>query len=724
MSEENKRPDVTTRKVNLQSIFLDPNNFRLIHEIEQIDVSDDQAKERDVVNRTYRLILGDKNQNIQDLVDSFKANGYLPVDQIQVREIEDGKYVVIEGNRRIAALKFLSGEYALKSIDLGKLDKSIFTKVPVVLYEDTDEVHHLTLMALKHISGNKKWGEWNQAKLLERLKNSHQLSEDDICKRIGIDKAELRRSLRALALANQYQGSDYGDQFNESMFPIFREAARNTALKKWMDWDDASNLARDIENREMFFGWLSREPLESDVDSDYSGRNGDSSEPAISKRDDIVTLSKILKDPVALLKLQEYRNINEAYRNSKLIFKEKIEDAIKSVVDDISTLGQFSISSDQAPQLEETLGKLRGIVERARSSSLQGVEQTSVFYDRIDSHFSYLTISAYRCLNDLSVKKLSRINLFAGLNNSGKTSFLEAIYLLCKQNDFNGVVDVLRRRGKIAEDHISARWLTEQLTDIFKVEGVFDNKNSSVEIRPYVQESGEIDRTNYLKSVEILTFFENLQNESMTRIYQGRDREMHADSIKLLCKVVFSSPFFFNEPHHYTAFYHKSVQSKALPKIFNFIQEKVVPTLRDIRLVDDLQRFLVSDDRFERSMDITSYGEGLQRIFFTSLLFASAENGVVLIDEFENAIHADLIETFAPFVHSLAKEFNVQVFLTSHSKECIDSFVKAIPSDQISDFAFHALVKNEDGLVVVREFDGCEFSKLIEAGDVDLRRAK
>lgn len=724
MSNDSRQPGANTQKVSLKNLYLDPNNFRLIHEADQVNVPDERVKEKDVANRTYRLIVGEKNQSVQDLVESFKSNGYLPVDQIQVRALTDGGYVVIEGNRRVAALKYLSNEYEQKSIDLGKLDKSIFSKVPIVLYEDSDEVHHLTLMALKHISGNRKWGEWNQAKLLETLIDAHKIPEDDVCKRVGISKTELRRSIRALALANQYQVSDYGDQFDEAMFPIFREAARNTVLKEWLGWDDASNLANDSENSELFFSWLSREPIEDDTESDYSGKNGNYQEPAISKRDDIVTLSKIIKDPGALEKLREYRNLNEAYRTSDLIFKEKIKDAIASVSSDVATLGQLAISPEQTPQLEEALGKLRGIVEKARSSNLQGVEQTSVFYDRVDSHFSSVKVTAYRCLNGLEVNKISRINLFAGLNNSGKTSFLEALYLLCKQNDFNGVVDILRRRGKIPEDHIPPRWLTDQLTETITVEGVFDNKNSSVEIRPFIEESSPLDRTRYLKSIEISTQFENHRLEALTRIYQGRDRETQADTIKLLSKVVFSSPFFFNEPHHYTAFYHKSVQSKLLPKIFRFIQEKVVSTVKDIRLVDEFQRFLVDDDNFESSMDLTSYGEGLQRIFFTSLLFASAENGVVLIDEFENAIHADLIETFAPFLHALAKEFNVQVFLTSHSKECIDSFVKTIPKDEVTDFAFHALVRDEHGVIAIREFDGKEFSKLIESGDVDLRRAK
>jgi hypothetical protein len=147
------------RRVSLPRLFLDPNNFRIIHEPDQKPESDVNVKNRDVMQRTMRLLCGEKNQNIQDLIESFKTNGYLRVDQILVRELPNGGYLVIEGNRRVAALKFLQQEFENKGCELGLLNPDIFSLLPVVLYTDGDEMHYLTLMALKHISGNKKWGE-------------------------------------------------------------------------------------------------------------------------------------------------------------------------------------------------------------------------------------------------------------------------------------------------------------------------------------------------------------------------------------------------------------------------------------------------------------------------------------------------------------------------------------------------------------------------------------
>jgi len=719
---ESRQLEASVREVSLENLFLDPNNYRIIHENNQVEVADDQVKNSDVSTRTFGMIVGKKNRNIHDLIESFKVNGYLPVDQIQVRLLDNENYIVVEGNRRVATLKYLYQAYDADKIDLGKLDKSLFENVPVVLYEDPDAVHHLTIMALKHISGNRKWGEWNQATLLHDMRFKHNLSEEEVYKRVGINKTELRRILRALSLIEQYKKSDYGDQFTETLFPLFREAAQNTSIKEWLKWDESSYRATDVINTEMFFSLLSEEPIYDDYD-DNKGI-GSVENVAITKRDEIRTFGKILRDPKALEELEASRNINAAYRASNIIFSEKLESAVKAVSTDVSTLSQLNISQEHLAELETSFGRLRGVIEKARSISFKSVEHSSLFFDRIDHHFSSIKINAYRGLKNITLDSLSRINLFAGINNCGKTSILEAVYLLSKQNDFNGLADVLRRRGKISEDQLRPKWVAEQVNAPISLEGIFDNKLAKVNMQPLVEESNTIDRNRYLKSVEITTEFGDNKQESLTRMFQGKERETQADSIKQLCYSIFSSPFYMNEPHHYTSFYHKSVQSKSLPKIFAFIKDKVVPTLQDIRLVDEFQRFLVDDDCFDDAVDLTSYGEGLQRIFFTSLLFASAENGVVLIDEFENAIHADLIGTFVPFIYELSKEFNVQVFLTSHSKECIDAFVKMVPESVEDDYSFHAMVSDHDNAISLRDFKGNEYAGLVRVANVDLRRAR
>lgn len=60
--------------VNLADLFLDPNNYRLIHEKEQTNVPDEKMLDKPIVQRTFRLLVGEKNQPVQDLIDSFRTN--------------------------------------------------------------------------------------------------------------------------------------------------------------------------------------------------------------------------------------------------------------------------------------------------------------------------------------------------------------------------------------------------------------------------------------------------------------------------------------------------------------------------------------------------------------------------------------------------------------------------------------------------------------------------
>jgi hypothetical protein len=130
------------------------------------------------------------------------------------------------GNRRIATLKFLYGEWKEKGTDIGKLTESSFKSVPVVLHSDANSKEHLIVMGLDHITGKRKWSPVNQAQLIDDLLNEHNMTEGEICNSLGITKHALRRSRRSLALINRYKDSDYGDQFTSSMYSLFEEIIR------------------------------------------------------------------------------------------------------------------------------------------------------------------------------------------------------------------------------------------------------------------------------------------------------------------------------------------------------------------------------------------------------------------------------------------------------------------------------------------------------------------
>ena len=93
----------------------------------------------------------------------------------------------------------------------------------------------------------------------------------------------------------------------------------------------------------------------------------------------------------------------------------------------------------------------------------------------------------------------------------------------------------------------------------------------------------------------------------------------------------------------------------------------------------------------------------------------------MLIDEFETAIHYSLLVEFTRFIHELADEFNVQVFITTHSKECIDAFVKnGYRNTEISAY----LVKDTEEKVAVKNITGENLEYLVDSISFDLRGGK
>lgn len=707
------------KNVSIDSLYFDPNNFRLINEKNYSRVEKNNYTDELVQKRTLNLLAGVRNENIQDLLDSFRTNGYLYVDQIQVRELDgEGHYVVIEGNRRVAALKTIKLQYENENLSTENLQLDFLDKIPVVIYRgEQNEMDNLIVMGLKHISGNKKWGEWNQAQLVKRLYESNNKNEEEICASIGIDKTNLRRNLRALALIEQYKDSDYGDQFSVSLFPIFREIITYVSLKQWLAWDDVIWYAKNSKNVESLFSLLS---TDYQIDDDNQKIT---LPPAIIKREDVRKLSKILEDNVSFDNLIEKRDIEYAYNLSKFGSKEQGLQKFDNLLEQLKTctnlISQTVLPEERTSELRKQINILKAYYDKNAEKTKN--YQSSFFYTHIDSHLSELKIDLYKGFNNLCLSDFKRINFFAGDNNIGKTSVLESIYLLCNQNDFSAFQEIIRRRGKLSEKTISIELLQEQLLD-FSISGIFDNRKAMSYFNKLEENVSDFDSTSYVASYLMASKYDSEKQSSTVRLFYDRDRYTITNGIKKLCPIVFSSPFFLNEPYRYSEFYYKAFQAKTLTEIKSFIKEQIIPTLNDVQFEEKLQRFTVDDNAFDNIMDLGSYGEGVQRIFFISLLFASVENGVLLIDEFENAIHVELLKNFTKLIEKLAIKFNVQVFITTHSKECLDAFVENV--NNIDEVQCYALLKNVKNFVSARSFTGKQYRKLTKLAGFDLRTVK
>ena len=104
---------------------------------------------------------------------------------------------------------------------------------------------------------------------------------------------------------------------------------------------------------------------------------------------------------------------------------------------------------------------------------------------------------------------------------------------------------------------------------------------------------------------------------------------------------------------------------------------------------DDLRRYRYADRRIVVKLQnqtgrvpLKSLGDGITRLFTTALALIESGGGFLLIDEVENGIHYSVLENFWRMVLSAAHDYNVQVFATTHSFDCVTAFSRAAAENQ------------------------------------------
>lgn len=709
----------------LSSLYLDPNNYRFIDHDDYHFVPDEQLADEEVQHRTRRLILGANAEHVADLVASFQQNGWLDVEPIHVRKFGERKFLVVEGNRRIATLKHLQTQWQDSTGRLGKLDASLFDKVPCVLYEDRDNFHHLVVMGLHHISGKKRWPAVNQARLMKRLRDEFRKDPDEICKSLGVSKREFNLSMRTLALADAYRESDYGDQFKSEMFNLFREVLKAPSIRTWLTWNDETEKADVEANQERLFSWLSREPDDEDEDAPAKV----SGEPVITTGAQIRELAKIIEDPEAVKRLEETRSLQAATLSSDLLVKNEIDGALVRSNEEVSRLFQLApkMSSSELDRVEELAARLEAVaISRKRQpATASGSERPwQAYTDLPETQFSSIVVEQYRAVSGVSLEGLGRVNLLVGINNAGKTSILEAVYLLANQSDPRALLELLRRRTRV-DPLVSPSWTVSQLPKNAKLSGHYDKRaNDEVTLHLATQdEPGDTDEdwATYLRSLVINATYSGRNQRSVTDFFEGRTRRTRlTGEPRWLTQAVFHSPFSLSEPELLVRCNEASIKAKSKERVLEFIRTHLDAGVQDIALANEHNRFLVTHESLGEAVDLSSFGEGLQRVFLTGLLLAGARGGVVLVDEFENALHTSVLVEFTKFVHKLAVEFNAQLFLTTHSKETVDAFL--LNEFRTEEVVAYLLKQGDHGSRTATRFPGPELKRAVEVGDVDLRR--
>lgn len=142
--------------------------------------------------------------DVLELVQSIAASGYFHHEPLIVAK-EKGKNVVIEGNRRLAALKVLlspsiAKEYGWELPKISEADRKKLEEVPAIV---SDREGSWRYLGFKHVNGPAKWTSYAKAAYIAEVHREYKVPLADIAQQIGDRHDTVQRLYRGLMVLEQ-----------------------------------------------------------------------------------------------------------------------------------------------------------------------------------------------------------------------------------------------------------------------------------------------------------------------------------------------------------------------------------------------------------------------------------------------------------------------------------------------------------------------------------------
>ena len=306
-------PFVSVAPVPVAWLVLDHQNPRLVS-------IDGEASDAAIIAQLYRA------EDLSELLQSIAANGYLDIEPLIVLE-EKGHLIVLEGNRRLAAIRlFQEPDLVTQVFDQERVkitlpdisDQLRSTLDSVSVYRVADRKEARSFIGFKHINGAAKWESYAKAKFAADWYRDGGVSLADIAGRIGDKHDTVKRMVNAIYVLEQAATAEIfhiADRAN----PRFNFSHLYTALSRapymeflgleaaWSRYDPSPNPIPDDKLDQLYeiLKWL------------YGSREENASPVVQSQNPDIKHLGEVLTSSEGLTVLRTTGSLLEAHASTQ-----------------------------------------------------------------------------------------------------------------------------------------------------------------------------------------------------------------------------------------------------------------------------------------------------------------------------------------------------------------------------------------------------------------------
>ena len=371
-----------------------------------------------------------------------------------------------------------------------------------------------------------------------------------------------------------------------------------------------------------------------------------------------------------------------------------------------------------------------------------------------------LTIENYRSFEKYKLDGLARVNLLVGDNNCGKTSLLEAGYILSCRGDSAAIASVLDERGDTTA--VEERGRVRQPVLVARLPSLFGTKagNNPLDCRFDLEATGfgqlavclmansglaeyaanSKHRALLLKHPEAFVgdpndrivlshHIGNKLSEKLSVQLLTREGYLELDRFRSSAIVGGNS---VNQPQESTSCFisTRSLAPELLKNIWAGLlkssQESraieavriVLPELSGIVFLPESYStpgtradVLLEFNKERRSL--AGFGEGVSRLLSLGATLGASQSGQLFIDEIDSGLHYSKLSDMWRMVVKAAGMLDVQVFATTHSLDCIRALEAACDGDESlrDDVALFSIDRRMDEAV---RYGGDELSAVVE----------
>lgn len=252
-----------TIRVHPDALFLDPQNPRFFESSSSPNHTPDTRPDAPRTQETLRRLLVQAH-GAGLLAESILRMGFLPIDKIVVREFSPGKFIVIEGNRRVAAIKTILGRTAFRIIAPPRHILASLASIEAARLHspsDSEAFDCLLIQGVRHISGVRSWGPSQQGKLIHTLTQQAGMSYRDAAAAVGMSPSRVSVLLKGFCgLAQMQSNPAFGDSAEPCLFSHFEQAYTKQAVREWLGWEEHSLRYTHHENLTFFYCCITGTP--------------------------------------------------------------------------------------------------------------------------------------------------------------------------------------------------------------------------------------------------------------------------------------------------------------------------------------------------------------------------------------------------------------------------------------------------------------------------------